>query len=74
MEGAGGGIQSQIDGWKHDSSRHPLSDKETQPRSWTLTKRQVQRMLNITAHLLQHLKSLPSAVPLKPCSCLPAAA
>lgn len=33
-----GGIQSQIDGWKHDSSRHPLSDKETQPRSWTLTK------------------------------------
>lgn len=60
-----GGIQSQIDGWKHDSSRHPLSDKETQPRSWTLTKQLVRRMLNITERLLQHLKSVPSSVPRK---------
>lgn len=62
----GGGVQSQIDGWKHDSSRHPLSDKETQPRSWTLTKQPVRCMLNITAqHLLQHLKSVLSSVPQK---------
>lgn len=60
-----GGVQSQRDGWKHDSSRHPLSDKETQQRSWTLTKQLVRRMLNITAHFLQHLKSVPSSVPRK---------
>lgn len=60
-----GGIQSQLDGWEHDSSRHTLSDKETQTFSWTLTTQLVRCILNITAHLLQHLKSVLSSVPQK---------
>lgn len=40
-----------------------LSDKETLWLSWTLTKKLVGCMLNITAHLRQHLKSAPSSFP-----------
>ncbi len=50
---------------EHDSSRHTVSDKETQRLSWTLRKQLVRCMLNITAHLLQHLKSVPCSVPQK---------
>lgn len=55
-----GGIQSEMDGRKHDSTT--LNDKKTQPLHWTLMQQLDGPMLNITAHLLQHLKSVPSSV------------
>lgn len=45
--------------------RDTLGDRQTQTLSWTLRKELVRYMLNITTHLLQHLKSVLSSVPQK---------